>query len=288
MGVLAVGALLLDFEVLVEGTELCADGVPHGGYLLRLLDDDGRALAGAADKAVAGEHKLVVVRDHAVDVGIGDADIGGDDVVAVDGVVDEVEEGLDEAHLGLHLYLLLLELGGLSERLRGIGGQVDEGVIAFVDLNLALGQVQLLADDVDTIVDELLGLECYFVLVLVGIVVVGLHELEEVVLGAVDMGVEQGKGGHGGRLAGRSDFQGVGIGTSDDDGRIDDGRQLAVGHLEARVLGEHDLAELGVEQAGEGGEVLLYELWLLAHGRHPHADVDAVVYAGHLDGYGHL
>ena len=88
-----------------------------------------------------------------------------------------------QPELGFHLQRFAVGLAALIEI--GAGGIVDieNAVVALVGLQLALHTTQFAADDDETLIDEVGGIDSHLVLVADSILVVGSDEHVEHILG---------------------------------------------------------------------------------------------------------
>ena len=143
----------------------------------------GIAVAAVLYEFVATELDGIVLAYLALHAGIVDTCIAGYEVAVLGVVLQIILYIGGQPELGFHLQRFAVGLAAFVEI--GTGGIVDieNAVVALVGLQLALHTAQFAADDDETLIDEVGGIDSHLVLVADSVLVVGSDEHVEHILG---------------------------------------------------------------------------------------------------------
>ena len=143
----------------------------------------GIAVAAVLYEFVATELDGIVLAYLALHTGIVDTRVAGYEVAVLGVVLQIILYVGGQPELGFHLQSFAVGLAALVEI--GAGGIVDieNAVVALVGLQLALYTTQFAADDDETLIDKVGGIDSHLVLVADSILVVGSDEHVEHILG---------------------------------------------------------------------------------------------------------
>lgn len=205
-----------------RGLYVVAGGLDAGVH----VDDGGVVFRRGAEQAFPFNQQGVVLVDDLAQILVLQPHVGRDDFVCVSGVVDVVTQEFHQADLGLVLDAQLLVLGTLLQRQFGVAGQIRQAGLLLEVRQLGFGAAEFLVDDADAVFDEFGRLHGYFVLLVVGVLVIVGHQAVDKIDSPLAAGVLKGYQGDGGRLGSGVNRQVFAVGLSYCGGGIDVADQL--------------------------------------------------------------
>ena len=176
----------------------------------------GVLLATVGDQTVSVEHHCIVFTDLALDIDIGDAGVGRQQLAEFL-VVQLFPNILRSGELAVERQQLLLVLGGLGQVEAGCRLHVRQQVLALVAGDVLIHIAQLAFDHAQTVTDELRGADGDLVLVLYPFLVIYLDEGVQDIFRLLYGGIIDAQVDDGGILAAQIRTQGgriiIGDGT---------------------------------------------------------------------------
>ena len=223
------------------------------------------------------------MRNCRIETGICKTKIGRNNLHSICRIVHIVNQGIDKIQLRFIFNLLLLILSSISESRRCIIGEIDEFVASLILFEFAFRHIQLATNDVNTILDELISLDCNLILIFVGIIIIAFEQLVQIVHRPANLRISKGNASHSCVLGSRSSREFASIHTSSSFKRNDCGIEFLIIPLGSWILLEDNDTHRSVDTAWKLLQIIIESnrFFLSCH-THFTRHMQALICLGHL------